>query len=129
MRTLTAESRVPERAGGPCTALRAGRPVSVHLSPDEVPVRSVVAGVEGGEPLALPVAGRPAPDLVRVSPDQLRVVTGRGAELEGLDVLVGEDLHLVIPVRHGLLPVIVRPPLGLLVDVEILSNSKPDIRY
>ena len=47
------------------------------------------------------------------------------AELEGLDVLSIEKLHLVVPVGHGLLPVILRPTLGLLEDVEILANTKP----
>ena len=55
----------------------------------------------------------------------LSEVTGGTAELEGLDVLSREKLHLVVPVGHGLLPVILRPTLGLLEDVEILANTKP----
>ena len=125
-RVLTTETGVLAGAGRARAALRASRPISVHLSSDKVSIWSVVTRVEGGEPLAVPVAGGPTPDLVRVCPDHLRVVAGGGAELEGLHVFVGEYLHLVIPVSHCLLPVVVGFPLGLLVDVEILSNTKPE---
>ena len=65
------------------------------------------------------------PHLVCRGPDHLGVVAGGGAEGEGLDVPVPEERHLVIPVSHRSRPVIGRGLQGLLVDVEILTNSKP----
>ena len=53
-------------------------------------------------------------------------MAGGRAEGEGLDVLVPEERHLVIPVRHRGRPVIARELQGLLVDVEILTNSESD---
>ena len=52
-------------------------------------------------------------------------MAGGGAEGEGLDVPVPEEHHLVIPVGHRSRPVVGRSLQGLLVDVEILTNSKP----
>ena len=52
-------------------------------------------------------------------------MAGGGAEGEGLDVPVPEERHLVIPVGHRSRPVVGRGLQGLLVDVEILTNSKP----
>ena len=123
--TLTTEPGELGRAGVCWTALRAGSTLGVHLASDKVPVGPVVAGVEGGEPLPGPVAGGSAAHLVRVRPDGLGEVAGGAAELEGLHVVGVEELHLVVPVRHSLVPVILRPALGLLEDVEILANTKP----
>ena len=66
------------------------------------------------------------PHLVRGGPDHLGVVAGGGAEGEGLDVLVPEERHLVIPVSHRCRPVVGRGLQGLLVDVQILTNSESD---
>jgi len=52
-------------------------------------------------------------------------MTGWTAELERLDILVAEERHLLVPVGDRLVPVIFRRRQGLLVDVEVLSNSKP----
>ena len=114
------------RAGVPWSTLGAGLALCVHLSSDKVTIGPVVAGVEGGEPLPVPVAGGSAAHLVRLRPDGLGEVAGGAAELEGLHVGGREELHLVVPVSHGLVPVILSPALGLLEDVEILSNTKPE---
>ena len=106
--------------------MRTGRTLGIHLASDKVTIRPVITGVEGGEPLPVPVAGGAAPDLVRVGPDGLGEVAGGAAELERLHVVGREELHLVIPVSHGLVPVILSPALGLLEDVEILSDTKPE---
>ena len=53
-------------------------------------------------------------------------MAGGGAEGEGLDVPVPEERHLVIPVSHRSRPVIGRGLQGLLVDVEILTNSESE---
>ena len=55
-------------------------------------------------------------------------MTGGGAEGEGLDVLVPEERHLVIPVGHRRRPVVGWGLQGLLIDVEILTDSKPKLR-
>jgi len=47
-----------------------------------------------------------------------------GAELEWLDVILAEQGHLLVPVSDSCLPVVIRLPQTLFVDVEILSNSK-----
>ena len=122
---LTTEPGVLGRAGVPRSTLGAGLTLGVHLASDKVTIGPVVAGVEGGEPLPVPVAGGSAAHLVRLGPDGLGEVAGGAAEPEGLHVVGREELHLVIPVSHGLLPVILRPALGLLEDVEILANTKP----
>ena len=69
--TLTTEPGELGRAGVCWTTLRAGSTLGVHLASDKVPVGPVVAGVEGGEPLAVPVARGSAANLVRVGPDGL----------------------------------------------------------
>ena len=125
-RVLTTEAGVLAGAGRARAALRASRPISVHLSSDKVSIWSVVTRVEGGEPLAVPVAGGSTAHLVRLRPDGLGEVAGGTAELEGLHVASREELRLVIPVSHGLVPVILSPALCLLEDVEILSNTKPE---
>ena len=68
---LTTQPGVLARAGVSRPTLRAGRTLGVHLASDKVPVGPVVAGVEGGEPLAVPVARGSAANLVRVGPDGL----------------------------------------------------------
>ena len=51
---------------------------------------------------------------------------GSRTELERLDVLVVEVCDLLVPVSDSLLPVIGRGSHTLLVDVQILTNSKPE---
>ena len=46
-------------------------------------------------------------------------------ELERLHLPVAEQLHLVIPVSHGPLPVSGGQSDRLLVDVKVLTHSKP----
>ena len=65
-------------------------------------------------------------NLVSCRPDDLGVVAGGGAEGEGLDVLVPEERHLVVPVCHRGHPIVSRGFQGLLVNVEVLSYSEPD---
>ena len=116
----------------------------VHCSSDEVSIGPIVTGVESGVPLTIPVGGGTASNLddnkvfirtlkrsdpshlVSRGPDHLGVVPGGGAEGEGLDVLVPEERHLVIPVSHCGSPVVGWSLQRLLVDVEILTNSEPD---
>ena len=46
-------------------------------------------------------------------------------ELERLHVPVAEELHLIVPVSDGLLPVNVRQPDRLPVDEEVLTHCEP----
>jgi len=89
----------------------------VHGSSDKVPVGSIVAGVQGGEPLAVLVRGRPAPNLVGIGPDVLGVVARLRSKLEWFNPFVAEIHDFVIPVCHSLVPVSFRQAKALLVDV------------
>lgn len=97
----------------------------VHLSPDEVAVWSVVAGVQRSEPLPVTVRGGTTTNLIGVSPDQLGVVTNGSAEFEGLNLFSAKERHLIIPVGYSLCPFCGRESKTLLVNVQVLANSKP----
>ena len=85
----------------------------------------VVAGVESVEPPPGPVGGGATAHPVSLGPGQGSVVAVLGGELEGLHLVVTEELHLVIPVRHRPLPVSGGQPDRLFEDEEVLTNSKP----
>jgi hypothetical protein len=53
-------------------------------------------------------------------------VPGSRGELKRLNTVAAEVLHLLIPVSDSLLPVIGRGSNTLLVDVQVLTNSKPE---
>jgi len=108
-------------AGG---AFRTGGACLVHLPSDEVASWSVVASVQRCEPFAILVRSCSTANLVSLSPSKGSVVSSGGAELEWLDVILAEQGHLLVPVPDSCLPVVIRLPQTLFVDVQVLSNSK-----
>lgn len=52
-------------------------------------------------------------------------MASRAAELEWLHMIVAEESHLLIPVSHSLVPVVIWSCQGLLVNIKVLSHSKP----
>ena len=122
--TLTAQSRVFSGTAGSLWTVATPLPLFVHLSPDVVAAGSVVASVEFGKPLSLPVLVQAAAHLVGVVPDHGGVVPDVSAKLEGLDPLVGEELYLIVPVGDGAGPVRGGRALCLLVVVQVLTDAE-----
>merc|ERR1712001_653627 len=77
-------------------------------------------------PCTSPLGGScPTTNLVSLSPGKGGVVTSGGAELEWLDMISAEQGDLLIPVPYPCLPVVIRFPQALFVDVEVQSNPEP----
>ena len=104
--------------------MRASPALCIHLAANVVATRTVVASVELGKPLSVSVLGDAATHPVGVGPGEGGVVANVSTESEGLDAVVGEELHLVVPVIDGALPVGGGALAGLLVDVQILADAK-----
>lgn len=52
-------------------------------------------------------------------------MASRAAELERLHMILAEESHLLIPVSHCLVPVVIWGCQGLLVNIKVLAHSKP----
>jgi len=104
--------------------LRTTRSLFVHFSIDEVTIWSIVAGVQCAEPFALPVGCSTTSNLLCIGPNQLGVVSIGGSKLEWFYFVFAKESDLIIPVCDCPLPVCVSQSDALLVDVQILTNTK-----
>lgn len=94
----------------------------VHLTSNIISCRSVIAGVKLCEPFSVDILGNTTAHLIGVGPDHSRIMTYIGTEPEGFDTFLAKELHFIIPVRDGALPIGGRALPTLFIDVQILAH-------
>lgn len=97
----------------------------VHLSPDIVPVGSVVAGVQGCVPFTISVRGCTTANLVGVCPNHLGIVSYVCSKFKRLNLVSTEESHFVVPVCDCLFPVVLSDLQALFVNIQVLPHAEP----